>query len=737
MNIVKPALLFQASLQMKLISVALAIVAYGLLAASHVDATYRDENGTVKLTSEELDTMLSPSERSALVETMVRAYSLEQNRRRKQRRFSPEDTYAPVHVPCPPIPEGENFVGFVRNASDNKPNQQETEYLKRHREQNRDKWADWLKRAGLDGRGGLPGGVDQYLQGDGQQPRVGIAVSGGGYRAMLVGLGVAQGFDERNDTSKQRGVGGFLQLSDFFAGLSGGSWATGTLAMNDWRSSQDIVDNVMELSSNLVKPDHDALTFYQNLFKDGRDKKHAGFPVSISDYWGRALSLQLLDEDDKSPTYADHGKRGTYSDIRNTTNFKNATYPIPVVLSIGREPNEIMINPNATYFEYTPFEFGSWQPSLQAFFDTQYMGSDMMNGQQNAKDKSCIMNYDNFGYTVSTSSTLFNGAYNVLIESNSSGILTDIIKTILEDVGKGKNDVAPIPNPFKGYRADTNRFKGEDYIDLVDGGLANQNIPFEPLIQPARALDMIVGVDASSDQSGWPNGTVLYETQKRMQLKDFQDVAFPKVPGMNTMVNKGYNTRPTFFGCNPDDATNAKRASHPAPVVVYLPSYPYSHFTNASTFELAYNEEHQQGMIDNSLDVATMGGKMDNWHQCLACASVLRSLQRGNHSIPKKCQRCFDMYCWDGKEDNSNPGHFTPDIGLPPFVASQGKKNDMPPVTGTNKSDSSDIGSIIGSKDSKDRDGKDTDDKDSAATLDTSMFIVTALSLASMLTWLV
>ena len=680
------------------LSVVLFVAASCLLAGTQVQATYKDGKGTTHWEQHELDTAISPDERERLVETMVKAHQIVDKERSKQRRYSPKDTYAPVNVPCPPMPEGDNYVGFVRNATNQSLNPNEAAYVKRHRQNNKRRWADWLKRAGMDDNG-VPGGVDSFLSDERNQPRVGFAASGGGYRAMLVALGVAQGFDERNKTAMDRGVGGLLQLADYFAGLSGGSWATGSMAINDWPTMQSLVDDIMDLSSNLVKPSHDKLSFYKDLFNDVSDKKDAGYPVSISDYWSRALSYQLLNKTDHSPMFVHHGQRTTYSDIVNTTSFKDASYPLPIVLSIGRPPNEIMINPNATYFEFTPFEFGTWQPYLQAFFPVGYLGSDMRNGKQNAKDKSCVANYDNFGYVVGTSSTLFNGAYTAFLEGNKTGVLNDILKKILEDTDKGYNDVAPVPNPFKGYRTDSNVFWQEKYIDLVDGGEANQNIPFEPLLQPARELDMIIGIDVGSDHAGWPNGTDLWETQRRMQLDEFSYMAFPKVPEMKTFVNRGYNTRPTFFGCNPKNATNADKASRPAPLVVYLPNYPYTYMTNASTFELAYNVEHQHRMLDNSVDIATMGGNMSNWHECLACASVLRSLQRSNTKVPSKCQKCLDMYCWDGTEDESEPGMYTPPTGAPAFVASHGKKNVKPPVTGSNDTSESTIGEIMGSKD--------------------------------------
>jgi lysophospholipase len=59
--------------------------------------------------------------------------------------------------------------------------------------------------------------------GNGSFPRIGIAVSGGGYRAAQYGAGVLSALDARNDSAKAAGTGGLLQVASYIAGLSGES----------------------------------------------------------------------------------------------------------------------------------------------------------------------------------------------------------------------------------------------------------------------------------------------------------------------------------------------------------------------------------------------------------------------------------------------------------------------------------------------------------------------------------
>jgi lysophospholipase len=52
-------------------------------------------------------------------------------------------------------------------------------------------------------------------------PKIGIAISGGGYRAAQYGAGVLSALDARNESAKAAGTGGLLQVTSYLSGLSG------------------------------------------------------------------------------------------------------------------------------------------------------------------------------------------------------------------------------------------------------------------------------------------------------------------------------------------------------------------------------------------------------------------------------------------------------------------------------------------------------------------------------------
>jgi lysophospholipase len=147
--------------------------------------------------------------------------------------------YAPSTVQCPPV------LPTIRAATTLSVN--ETSWLKVR--QPNTVWAlrDFLSRAnitGLDTNAYIGDGTNKTIL-----PNIGIAISGGGYRAMLNGAGAIAAFDNRTTNSTGRGqLGGILQASTYVSGLSGGSWLLGSLYAQNFPSVQEVI---MGASSDL------------------------------------------------------------------------------------------------------------------------------------------------------------------------------------------------------------------------------------------------------------------------------------------------------------------------------------------------------------------------------------------------------------------------------------------------------------------------------------------------------
>ncbi|RAL08887.1 lysophospholipase family protein [Aspergillus homomorphus CBS 101889] len=569
------------------------------------------------------------------------------------------DGYTPDNVTCP------STRPSIRDADTLSTN--ETEWLKVRRKVTLQPMKDFLGRLNLSGFD-----VTSYLNTHSSNisniPNIAVAASGGGYRALTNGAGGLKAFDSRTENSTNAGqLGGLLQSATYVSGLSGGSWLVGSMFVNNFSTISNLQasDRVWGFSKSLLEgPNYDTIQIlstyeYWKTITDQVDgKSGAGFNTSFSDYWGRALSFQLVNSS-KDNGGADY----TWSSISLMDDFKNGQYPMPIVVMDGRNPGEVIIESNATVYEVTPWEFGSWDPTVYAFAPLEYMGSRFENGKV-SENGTCVRGFDNAGFIMGSSSTLFN---QFLLQINSTSIPTifkNALTDILEDLGDKGDDIAVYsPNPFYGYREASEDYATTPSLDVVDGGEDGENIPLHPLIQPNRHVDVIFAIDSSADtDSFWPNGTSLVATYQRSLNSSGigNGTIFPPVPDVNTFVNLGLNKRPTFFGCDP------KNLSGPAPLVVYLANSPYTYDSNFSTFKLTYSDEERDNVITNGYNVVTQGnGTLDsNWTSCVACAILQRSTYRTNTTLPEICTTCFNDYCWNGTTNSTTPGEYEPTMFL-------------------------------------------------------------------------
>lgn len=497
-------------------------------------------------------------------------------------------------------------------------------------------------------------------------PNIGIAVSGGGWRALLNGAGAVEAFDSRTPESTTSGhLGGLLQSSTYFAGLSGGSWLVGSMFMNNFTTVTALRDDtsgqVWEFGNGIIKGPAeggiqllDTAGYYSTLISEVDGKSNAGFDITITDIWGRGLSFQLINATDGGPAY-------TWSSIAVSQGFENADTPFPVVIADERFPGTTVIPQNTTIYEFNPFEMGTWDSTAFGFVPTKYLGSNFTAGVIPSNDK-CTVGFDNGGYVMGTSSSLFNSILLGLNDTSLPSIVTNTLNDILEDIGANDYDIADYsPNPFYHYNNDTNPAAQSTTLTLVDGGEDNENIPFHPLVQPVRGVDVIFAVDSSADTTyNWPNGSSLVQTYERGLSSMSNGTGFPSIPDTNTFINLGLNTRPTFFGCNASNITSA----NPVPLIVYIPNVPYSAYSNVSTYDLTYNDTQRDAIILNGYNAATMGnGTSDSsFAMCVGCAILSRSLHRTGTTVPAACTKCFDDFCWDGTLNATTPAPYEPTL---------------------------------------------------------------------------
>ncbi|MCJ1292058.1 Lysophospholipase 1 [Xylographa carneopallida] len=499
-------------------------------------------------------------------------------------------------------------------------------------------------------------------------PNIAVAVSGGGYRACLNGGGAIQAFDSRENNSTAAGhLGGLLQSATYLAGLSGGGWLVGSIFVNNFTTISGLLYNnnassVWEFQNSIFEGPAtgglqilDSTEYFDTIYNEVQGKT-MHFDTSITDYWGRALSFQLVNATDGGPDY-------TWSSTASQEFFTSGQSPMPILVTDGRAPGELLISDNTTVYEFNPWEFGTFDPTTYGFVPLEFLGSNFSGGVLPPNDQ-CVRGFDNVGYIMGTSSSLFNS---FLLNINTTSIpsaFKTALAHLLTTIGENNDDIASYsPNPFLAYHNATSPVATAPSLTLVDGGEDLQNIPLHPLIQPPRAVDVIFAIDSSADTTyNWPNGTALVATYERARNASgiANGTAFPPVPDQNSFVNLGLNARPTFFGCNASNTTG------PAPLVVYIPNAPYVYYANVSTFDPSYNTSERDAIVANGNAVASLAnGTVDAmWPACVACAILSRSLERTGTPVPGACVQCFARYCWDGTRNSTPPVEYDPVVKL-------------------------------------------------------------------------
>lgn len=484
--------------------------------------------------------------------------------------------------------------------------------------------------------------------------RIGLAFSGGGYRAMLSGAGQLAALDSRVDNAESNGLGGLLQSSSYVAGLSGGAWLVGTVASNGFPSIPEILakNQIWDLTNTIINPGGfdilKAIVLYTDIFNDIFSKFVNGYPVSITDLWSRALSLQFF------PLLLSYGALTHWSDLQTSGPFSTYEMPFPIIVADGREPGEVIISQNSTIFEFNPFEFGSWDPSLYQFTQTKYLGTTYRNGTPSGK---CVVGYDNAGFIMGTSSSLFNVVVSTIatdVPALLRGIITKILN-LVETVDLGVDVSLYAPNPFIGTKASTALVVNTAILDLVDGGEDSQNIPLYPLLQPDRGLDVIFAYDNSADtDDNWPDGASLVASYQRQFVTQGNGTLFPQVPTTSAFLAADMGQKPIFFGCNAKSLSPllqegvAANAIYDSPLLVYTANRKYSYSSNKATLKLQYTNAEKYSMIQNGFEVASRNNRTDDsdWAVCVGCAIIRREQERQGLEQSEQCKTCFDKYCW-------------------------------------------------------------------------------------------
>jgi lysophospholipase len=204
------------------------------------------------------------------------------------------DGYTPLGADCA------SNRPVIRNAATLSPN--ETSWLQRRRNQTVQPMKDLLSRLNLTDFDAAAY-ISRHANNASAMPNIGIAVSGGGYRALMNGGGALQAFDNRTESATTQGhLGGLLQSSTYLAGLSGGGWLLGSVYINNFTTVTALRDSgsvwafdntILEGPNRTGSQTTDTIDYWTNIYDAVAGKNAAGFETSITDYWWVASVFEI------------------------------------------------------------------------------------------------------------------------------------------------------------------------------------------------------------------------------------------------------------------------------------------------------------------------------------------------------------------------------------------------------------------------------------------------------------
>lgn len=356
-------------------------------------------------------------------------------------------------------------------------------------------------------------------------PTVAICLSGGGYRAMLGSLASMKALDEL----------GVLQASTYMAGLSGSTWA-----MSQVYSRPSSTASPLDLPSILRRVrDHVSLPLLSlPSSAAARDELlaivrrsivdklyHSQQSLTVTDLLGWSLSQRVLasllpDEVDKdSSATTPSSPAAVRSFLSNLTlssqreALTNAALPFPLYSAVS--------SPSQVQFEFSPYSVGSYE--LSAFiptwsFNRPFTASRSTSSFPREPHLSTLLSAFSSAHCTDLSNQLREMAYQMRASERVKESVKELVARMTRE---WKLDAV---HPFEAIRFHSflhqltshpplpSSLTQSDTLALMDAGLAF-NYPLVPLLQPCRAVDVVLLIDFTSPPEAM-NGSFLKAVQR-------------------------------------------------------------------------------------------------------------------------------------------------------------------------------------------------------------------------------
>lgn len=473
-------------------------------------------------------------------------------------------------------------------------------------------------------------------------PTIALTSSGGGFRATLSGAGTVQALDIRDTLVSTSGL---YQAITYHSGLSGGSWLLSSMISNNYATITTLFNSIWKasLANGLFNPLGSQATVYNTISNDLILKEAQGFRGTIADAWSRLISYAILPG-------ANGGVDNLLSQVATKSNFKSFSVPYPIILAQHVDLGGTSCLPpvDAPFWEFTPYEMGSWDSRIASFTPTKYLGTSLTAGKPTG---SCTTAYENLGFIAGTSSTLFqdpgigfdvadpllanfcqlteavNVSATAAVTNAAVGALPVGIPSI--QLTQISDLFASWPNPFYNLTS-APLVKAQQNLSMVDGGESGQINPIFPMLLPQRNISVIIVSDNTDGNNDYPSGKEMHATYLAATAAGLTKMPF--VPESSVLLAANLTSRPVFFGCG--DSSKA--------TVVWMPNYSATAAGgNTDTSQMQYNASSSAQVIKNGAAVMSQNNS-NAWAKCLGCA-----IMEGTGSfLPPACTACFDKYCY-------------------------------------------------------------------------------------------
>ncbi|KAI8325464.1 FabD/lysophospholipase-like protein [Martensiomyces pterosporus] len=352
-------------------------------------------------------------------------------------------------------------------------------------------------------------------------PVIAVAGSGGGFRAMVSSIGSLRAMYSA----------GLLQCVMYNAAVSGSSWAFAALHTYANGNPYAVLDNVRQAMQSSMFNTSSLVSFVTN--NDNVAKRLLAAakntllsmsvpPLSIVELYGALLFKQLLvqrtADADGNPKLSLDPQWMKLSSQRNGVDSGDLPMPIYTAVRhfIGSTDNQAKdaaaegSHHRYQWFEFSPYEVGSIEHG--AWVPTWGLGRPMENGKDLLR-----VGEIHFGSIMGTVASAFCASVKAMVMEiylACPGPVRAAMDPLLDRLDYDTSVAHPIPpytlfNPF--YRTDERRsgphelveLESQPFLSLMDAGLEN-NLPFAPLLRPARGVDIIICLDSSANIEAMP-----------------------------------------------------------------------------------------------------------------------------------------------------------------------------------------------------------------------------------------